>query len=110
MSISKKNSISIIVERASVRTSDGAGGYTSTPIAISGSPFTGRKIRRKVNTNPTLIESRPGAAEISELVLVFPLTASLKEGDIATVGTRKYTIKTIRTYTRSIQADAEAIV
>jgi hypothetical protein len=103
MSISKRNAVSIAVTRAT-RTSDGAGGYTSTLPAISGSPFAGRKIRIK---RPVLIDASPGDVSIDLIVLVFDAGTDIRVDDICTIGSKAYRVTAVREYTRSVQADVE---
>lgn len=107
MSISKKNAVSIAVTRKD-RTKDGAGGYTTTSSAITGSPFTGRKIRR-VNKQAILVDGRPGDIQIDQIILVFALGVDVRIGDVCTVGTKSYTVRSVREYSRSIQADVEMV-
>ncbi len=109
MSISKHNAVSIAVTRKPVRTRDGAGGYTSTPAAISGSPFAGRKIRRKVRTDLTLIEAAPGDKQIEQIVLAFDAGVDIRVEDLCTIGGKTYKVTGVRSYTRSVQADVEMV-
>ena len=104
MSISKRNAVSITVTRVT-RTKDDAGGYTETTSAITGSPFSGRKIRIK---KPVLIDARPGDMQIDQIVLVFDAGVDIRINDICTVGGKSYKVTDFRPYTRSIQADVEA--
>jgi hypothetical protein len=105
--IAKQNDVTITVERET-RTSDGGGGYTTTSDPIEGSPFSGRRILRSLR-QVTVIEGRPGDALVTQLVLVFPVGAVIKSGDICTVNKEVFSVIGVRTYRRSVQADVEAV-
>jgi len=106
--MTKVNSVSIAVTRPS-RTSDGAGGFTINLVSISGSPFAGRKMRRTPENSRTPNADGAGNAVINEEVFVFPAGTVIREDDICTVGGVAYRVKSIRIYTRSVQADVKAV-
>jgi hypothetical protein len=103
MAIAKKNLVSITVKRKT-RTSNGGGGYTTNPTEITGSPFSGRKLRTR---KPVLIEDGPSNIEVDEIVLVFNAGTDIQIGDICTVGLKDFNVCSLREYTRSLQADVE---
>ena len=106
MTIPKVTEVSITVKRKT-RTSDGAGGYTTTEAEITGSPFTGRLVRP--TSNPALVQSAPGDMVVTPIVLVFAAGSDIHVNDICTVGTTTYTVQSTRSYTRSVQADVKAV-
>lgn len=103
MGLTKKNLVSITVERKT-RTSDGAGGYTTSDKAITGSPFAGRKIRIR---KPVLVDGIPSDVEVDTIVLAFNAGTDIKIEDICTVNSKCYIVRGVRNYTRSLQADVE---
>lgn len=108
MAITKKNVVSIAVTEK-VRTKDGAGGYTFTEQAIAGSPFMGRIIRRECGSTLVLNESQPADLNIDQVVLIFPVGTAIKKNHICTVNGVQYTVLGVRGYSRSVQADVEAV-
>lgn len=108
MSITKKNAVSITV-KSKTRTKDSAGGYTYTSASISGSPFSGRIIRRSSGKTLVLNEAAPADLNIDKVVLVFPAGTAIKKNYICTVSGIDYTVVGVRTYSRSVQADVEAV-
>jgi hypothetical protein len=101
MTISKRNTVSIIVKRKT-RTKDGVGGYTASFSEITGSPFAGRKIRSR---KPVLVEGVPGDVEVDQVVLVFDTGTDIQIEDVCTVKGKEFTVQAVREYTRSLQAD-----
>lgn len=99
------NTVSVESYR-SVRITDGAGGYTRTEVEIAGSPFIGRLVRR---VRPAMIDGVPGQAVQEQIILVFPAQTDVQVGDREVVSNVSYKVKTVRSYSRSIQADVEAI-
>jgi hypothetical protein len=105
MSITKKNAVTITVQRKT-RSSDGAGGYTVTRSAVTGSPFTGRLIRKQPLA---LAKASPGDLQVAELVLVFPAGPDIRVDDICTISGTEYVVQGVRSYTRSVQADVKSV-
>ncbi len=110
MSITKPNEISIAVTRLGARTSDGAGGYTGSAAAITGSPFSGRFIRKPTLRPEGIAAGTQGQVANDQIVLVFPAGSDIRTGDICTVDSVAYTVQIARSYRRSVQADVEAVM
>jgi len=106
MSIAKKNLVSITVERKT-RTSDGAGGHTIVLTAITGSPFSGRKIRTR---KPVMIDGVASDVMTEQIILVFNVGTVILPEDVCTIDSTKcFKVRAIREYTRSVQADVERL-
>jgi len=108
--ITKPNEVSIAVKRVTSRVSDGAGGYTLTETAITGSPFLGRLVRKATASSEGLQQAEQGDILRDKVVLVFPAGSDIRAGDTCTVSSVEYTVQLARSYSRSVQADVLAVV
>lgn len=105
----KVNAVSIAVTRVTGRVSDGAGGYTETESSVTGSPFAGRLIRKKNINSFGLVDAKQGDILTDRVVLAFIADSDIRTNDKCTVDGTVYIVQNVRSYLRSVQADAEAV-
>jgi hypothetical protein len=56
-----------------------------------------------------MIAGQPGDLVTSQIVLVFAAGTDIRPEDLCTVAAVDYTVETVRSYNRSIQADVRAV-